>query len=118
MNPINEVKVIAVDIAHGAEAIVGVGESVYKLLADIKTLTPEFKAELAKLVTDAEPVATILAPVIAAEGTNVALDLEAVAPVLADIKILVAGFVAFPPPPWKLLLPSWKQMHPSISHRR
>lgn len=85
------------DIAIGVEDIVHVGEDVFKVLTDAKSLAPAFKTELAQLVTDAEPIATALAPVIAASGENVALDIATVAPVLADLKKLVGDFISFMP---------------------
>jgi hypothetical protein len=85
------------DIGHVVEDVITVGDSVVKVLTDAKTLAPAFKSELATLIADAEPIATVLSPIIVAGGSNVALDLAAVAPVLADLKKLVADFVAFLP---------------------
>jgi hypothetical protein len=85
------------DIVIGVEDIAHVGEDVFRVLTDAKSLAPAFKTELAQLITDGEPIAAALTPAIAAGGENVALDLAAVAPVLADLKTFVAHFVSFLP---------------------
>ena len=84
-------------VAVAVEDVVHVGSDVFKILADVKTLTPAFRAELGTLIADASPIAIALSPIIASNGSNVAADLAAVAPVLADLKKLVADFVAFLP---------------------
>jgi hypothetical protein len=100
-DPLSKVVSVAVDVEKkivvGVEDVVHVGSDVFKVLSEVKTLTPAFKAELATLVTDAGPLAAALSPIIASEGSNVAADLAAVAPVLADLKKLVSDFVAFLP---------------------
>ena len=78
------------EVVKVAEEIVHVGSDVYRVLTSVNQLAPGFKAELSTLIADAQPIATALAPVIASEGTNIAADLGAVAPVLADLKKLVA----------------------------
>jgi len=69
--------------------VVHVGSDIFKVLTDAQKLSPAFKAELTQLVADASPIAVALGPVIASEGSNVAADLAAVAPVIADLKKLV-----------------------------
>jgi len=100
-NPIASIghglETVGKDIAIGVADVLHVGEDVFKVLTDAKTLAPAFKTELATLIADAEPIATVLAPVIAASGENVALDIAAVAPVLNDLKKLVSDFVTFMP---------------------
>ncbi len=85
------------DIAHVAEDVIGVGSDLLNLLTQAKQLAPAFKSELATLISDVQPIATALAPAIAAGGENPILDLAAVGPVLADLKKLVADFIAFMP---------------------
>ena len=85
------------DVAHLAADIIHVGEDVFKVLSDTKTLAPAFRAELSTLIADTQPIATALAPAIAAGGENVGLDMAAVARVLANLKKLVSDFVAFLP---------------------
>jgi hypothetical protein len=101
MNPIQKIgniaETVGKDILHGAEDVIGVGETVFKVLSEIKALTPTFKVELAKLIQDAEPIATALAPAIATEGANITVDIEAVTAIYPALKTLVADFVAFLP---------------------
>jgi len=101
LNPLQKIEHVAVlieqDVVKGVEKVITVGSDVYRVLTSVNQLAPGFKAELCTLIADAQPIATALAPVIASEGTNIAIDLAAVAPVLADIKRLVADFVAFLP---------------------
>jgi hypothetical protein len=85
------------DIEHVAEDVVGVGSDLLNLLTQAKQLAPAFKTELATLIADVEPIAAVLAPVIATGGENPLLDLAAVGPVLADLKKLIADFIAFLP---------------------
>jgi hypothetical protein len=90
-------KVAGEEIIKGVEYVGHVADDVIKVITDAKQLAPQFKTELSVLIADAEPIATILAPVIASSGENVALDLAAVGPVLGDIRKLVADFVTFLP---------------------
>lgn len=87
----------AKDVAHVCEEIVHVATDIVAVLEDTQKLTPAFKTELAMLIADVQPIAGVLSPVIAANGTNIALDLAAIAPTLADIKKLVADFISFLP---------------------
>jgi hypothetical protein len=91
------VETIGKDVVAAVKDVVGVGEDVFRVLTDANKLAPAFKTELAQLITDGEPIVAALAPIVASEGTNITLDLAAVAPVLADIRKLVADFVAFLP---------------------
>ena len=95
------IETVAVDVehklVHGIEDVVHVGSDLFKLLADAKTLSPQFKVELSTLIADIGPIATVLTPIIASDGDNVAADLAAVAPIFADLKKLASDFVAFLP---------------------
>jgi hypothetical protein len=100
-NPIHEIETVTVDVAKkiavGVEDVIHVGSDVFKVLTDLKTLEPTFRAEISTLIADCGPIAAALSPAIAGGGTNVAADLAAVAPVLADIKKLVNDFTSFLP---------------------
>ena len=90
-------EVVAKDVAKGAEAVLTVGAKVLKVIADVRALSPEFKANLATLVDDAKAIAVPLAPVLASGGENVAADAVAIVPVMEDVMKLVKDFLAFLP---------------------
>lgn len=96
-------------IEHGAETVgkdalkvvevVGrAGADLTRVLATAKTLSPAFKAELAKLIADAEPIAAELAPLLATPGyADIGLSIAAIAPVASDVYKLAADFITFMP---------------------
>jgi hypothetical protein len=49
-------KVAGEDVVKGVEDVITVGGKVIRAIGDAKALTPDFKAELAKLINDAEPI--------------------------------------------------------------
>jgi hypothetical protein len=85
------------DVVHGIEDVITAGAKVIRVIEDGKALTPEFKRELALLVDDAKAIAAVVAPVAASGGTNVAVDLAALEPAVADIIKLAKDVVAFMP---------------------
>lgn len=93
----HSVEVAVKDVVKGAEDVLTIGGKVLKVIADVKAISPEFKANLATLVDDAKAVATPLAPVLATGGENVAVDLAALTPVVKDVMKLVKDFIAFLP---------------------
>ena len=91
------VEVAVKDVVKGAEDVLSVGGKVIKVIADVKAVSPEFKANLATLVDDAKAIAVPLAPVVASGGENVAADLVALTPVVKDVMKLVKDFITFLP---------------------
>jgi hypothetical protein len=85
------------DVVKGAEDVLTVGGKVLKVIADVKAMSPEFKANLATLVDDVKAIAMPLAPVLAGGGENIPADLAALAPVTKDVMKLVKDFIAFLP---------------------
>jgi hypothetical protein len=87
----------AEDVVHGIEDVISIGGKVIRVIEDGKALTPEFKQELALLVNDAKAITAVVAPVAASGGTNVAVDLTALEPAVADIIKLAMDVVVFMP---------------------
>src|ERR1700735_4721132 len=77
------------DVVKGAEDVLTVGSKVLKVISDVNAMSPEFKANLATLVDDAQAIAIPLAPVVASGGDNVAADLVALTPVVKNVMKLV-----------------------------
>jgi hypothetical protein len=100
-NPLAKLESIAVEVEQKTALVFGdvvhVSSDVFKVLCDTKAMTPEFRAELTTLIQDFQPIVTALSPIVVSEGTNIAADLAAVAPVLADLKKMVADAMAFLP---------------------
>ncbi|MGH7240129.1 MAG: hypothetical protein ACREHG_08705, partial [Candidatus Saccharimonadales bacterium] len=70
---------------------------VIKAIEDAKALTPDFKSELASILSDAKAIAAPLGPAIAAGGTNVVLDVSALEPVITHVIDLVKDVIKFIP---------------------
>ncbi|MGF7180402.1 hypothetical protein [Tunturiibacter psychrotolerans] len=85
------------DVVTGVEDLTHVGTDVFKLLTTAQQLSPAFRVELSQLISDAELVASALAPDIATGGTNIPIDLASLATVLPSVRILVTHFIAFLP---------------------
>ena len=85
------------DVVKGAEEVLSIGGKVLKVISDVRSVSPEFKSNLATLVDDAKAIAIPLAPVVASGGENVAADLVALAPVVKDVMKLVKDFITFLP---------------------
>jgi hypothetical protein len=85
------------DIVTGVEDLSHIGVDVYKLLTTAQQLTPAFRTELSQLISDAELVASALAPDILSGGTNIPIDVASLAQLLPAIRIMVTHFVAFLP---------------------
>jgi hypothetical protein len=85
------------DVVKGAEEVLSIGGKVLKVISDVRSVSPEFKSNLATLVDDAKAIAIPLAPVVASGGENVAADLLALAPVVKDVMKLVKDFITFLP---------------------
>jgi hypothetical protein len=96
MNVLQEVahglKLAGEDVVKGVEAVISLGGKVIKVVEDAETLTPAFKQALAMFVNDAQPIASALAPIIATQGTNVAVDVAAITPLTSDILKLAKDF--------------------------
>lgn len=91
------VKKVAADVVTGVKDVFTVGEKVLHVVSTVKQLDPTFAAELKQLINDAQPIATALAPVLAAGGENVVIDIAAIAPIAGAVVKLAQDFITFLP---------------------